>query len=133
MQKGDIRLDTTPMADTIFLLLIFFMISSSFAIQPGIKINLPKTVTSESQLKEELVLIIDEKAEMFLNDEPVLLEALGPMLKVAFARSKDRMLIIKADKEVKHGLVVHVMDIAKVNGAEKLAIATEKKMDERRQ
>jgi len=133
LQSRDVKVDNTPMADIIFLLLTFFMISSSFSIQPGIKINLPKTVTTESQLKEEMVLTLNVKGEMFLNNEPVSLESLGPMLKANLPRSRERMLVIKADKEVRHGLVVNVMDIAKANGAEKLAIATEKKMEKRRE
>jgi len=122
------RLDATPMTDVVFLLLIFFMLSTSFVVQPGIQVRLPKAVTSEIQLKKDLVLTITAENVLFLNEEPVTLDDLGEALQAAFAQRKDRLLIIKADQEVKHGLVVHAMDIAKLNGAERLAIATEPKL-----
>ena len=122
------RLDTTPMADTIFLLLIFFMLSTSFVVQPGIQVKLPKAVTSEIQLKKDLILTITAENILFLNEEPVTLDKLGEALEAAFAQRKDRILIIKADQEVRHGMVVQAMDIAKLSGADRLAIATEPKL-----
>jgi len=122
------RLDATPMADVVFLLLIFFMLSTSFVVQPGIQVRLPKAVTSEIQLKKDLILTITTENILFLNEEPVTLDGLGEALQAAFAQREDRLLIIKADQEVKHGLVVHVMDIAKLSGADRLAIATEPKL-----
>jgi len=123
------RLDATPMADIVFLLLIFFMLSTSFVVQPGIQVKLPKAVTSEIQLKKDLMLTITAENILFLNEEPVTLDKLGEALTAAFAQRKDRILIIKADQEVKHGFVVQAMDIAKLNGADRLAIATEPKLD----
>jgi len=122
------RLDATPMADTVFLLLIFFMLSTSFVVQPGIQVKLPKAVTSEIQLKKDLILTITAENILFLNEEPVTLDKLGEALEAAFAQRKDRILIIKADQEVRHGMVVQAMDIAKLNGADRLAIATEPKL-----
>lgn len=121
------RLDVAPMADVVFLLLIFFMLSTSFVVQPGIQIRLPKAVTSEIQLKKDLILTITAENILFLNEELITLDGLGEALQAAFAQRKDRILIIKADKEVKHGMVVQAMDIAKMNGADRLVIATEPK------
>jgi len=122
------RLDATPMADTVFLLLIFFMLSTSFVVQPGIQVKLPKAVTSEIQLKKDLILTITAENILFLNEQPVTLDKLGEALEAAFAQREDRILIIKADQEVRHGMVVQAMDIAKLNGADRLAIATEPKL-----
>ncbi|MFQ5867834.1 MAG: ExbD/TolR family protein [bacterium] len=122
------RLDIAPMADIVFLLLIFFMLSTSFVVQPGIQVKLPKAVTSEIQLKKDIVLTITAENIIFLNEQPVTLDELGEALKAAFAQRRDRILIIKADQEVKHGLVVQAMDIAKLSGADRLAIATEPKL-----
>jgi len=122
------RLDVAPMADVVFLLLIFFMLSTSFVVQPGIQVRLPKAVTSEIQLKKDLILTITTENVLFLNEEIVTLDELGEALQAAFAQRKDRILIIKADMEVKHGMVVQAMDIAKMNGADRLVIATEPKL-----
>jgi len=128
VKTSSTRLDATPMADTVFLLLIFFMLSTSFVVQPGIQVKLPKAVTSEIQLKKDLILTITAENILFLNEESVTLDKLGEALEGAFAQRKDRILIIKADQEVKHGMVVQAMDIAKLSGADRLAIATEPKL-----
>jgi biopolymer transport protein ExbD len=104
------------------------MLSTSFVVQPGIQVKLPKAVTSEIQLKKDLILTITAENILFLNEEPVTLDKLGEALEAAFAQRKDRILIIKADQEVRHGMVVQAMDIAKLSGADRLAIATEPKL-----
>ncbi|MCK4533181.1 biopolymer transporter ExbD [bacterium] len=127
--KVGFHLDPAPMTDVIFLLLIFFMLSSSFIVNQGIKIKLPKAIVSENQLQSNLVVTITKKNQIFLNAKKVSLENLPIQLKNALAKRKEKMLIIKADKDVLHGIVVQIMDIAKINGVEKLAIATEVKKD----
>jgi biopolymer transport protein ExbD len=127
--KVGFNLDPAPMTDVIFLLLIFFMLSSSFIVNQGIKIKLPKTVVSENQLQSKLVVTVTKKNQIFLNTKKVSLKNLPVQLKNALAKRKEKMLIIKADKDVLHGTVVQIMDIAKINGVEKLAIATEAKKD----
>ncbi len=125
--KVNFQLDPAPMTDVIFLLLIFFMLSSSFIINQGIKIKLPKTTVSKEQLENKLVLTITKKNKLFLNTKQVSIKNLPVQLKNALVNQKEKMLIIKADKDVLHGIVVEIMDIAKTNGVEKLAIATEAK------
>ena len=125
--KVNFQLDPAPMTDVIFLLLIFFMLSSSFIINQGIKIKLPKTTVSKEQLENKLVLTITKKTKLFLNTKQVSIKNLPVQLKNALVNQKEKMLIIKADKDVLHGIVVEIMDIAKTNGVEKLAIATEAK------
>ncbi len=127
--KVGFNLDPAPMTDVIFLLLIFFMLSSSFIVNQGIKIKLPKTVVSENQLQSKLVVTVTKKNQIFLNTKKVSLKNLPVQLKNALAKRKEKMLIIKADKDVLYGTVVQIMDIAKINGVEKLAIATEAKKD----
>ena len=129
LKQDDVHIDNTPMADTVFLLLIFFMISASFLIQSGISIKLPKTVSDNEQLKEELVLVIDSDEQMYLDNDKIDIKQLKLAISKKIRKVKDRQLVIKADKNVKHGFVVSVMDIAKNSGVDKLAIATEKKRD----
>ncbi len=127
LKRTNIGPDIGPMADIVFLLLIFFMLSSSFVIQPGIELNLPKTETSQPQLKDDMILIIDSEQKMHLDNEPVSVKQLGRAIKERLPHYKNKLLIIKADQDVKHGFVVKVMDIAKQNNVKKLAIATERK------
>lgn len=117
-------LDVTPMADMVFLLLIFFMLSSAFLIEPGIKLNLPKTKTAEIQAEQKLIISIKDTGEIFLNDREVTLENLERELRVILLSQKEKLVIIRADKDTKHGIVIKVLDKAKLAGCEKLAIAT---------
>ena len=120
-------LDVTPMADMVFLLLIFFMLSSAFLIEPGIKLKLPATKTAEIQSEKKLILSVKKTGEIFLNERPVRLEALEEELRLLLPLQTEKLLIVRADKESMHGIIVEVLDKAKLAGAEKLAIATEKK------
>lgn len=113
-----------PLIDVILLLLIFFMISSTFVVQPGIRINLPKASLAERKEIEDVTLILTENEILYLNNEKVAFSNLWGKLVDAFRRRPDFMLVIKADKEVPHGRVVEVMDIAKQAGVSRLAIAT---------
>ncbi len=117
--------DTTPMADIVFLLLIFFMLSSSFIVQPGIRLRLPKAVSSEIDLGRSVIVDISVAGSLFVNDAKVSMEELPQALSIALSAAKEKMAIIKADRKVPHGMVVKVMDMAKLSGAERLVIATE--------
>jgi len=113
------------MADIVFLLLIFFMLSSTFIIQPGLKIKLPSAVTSEVELTKNIVLNITEEGYIFLDDTPTNILELPSSLNAALSKQEEKVVIIKADESVRHGFIVKVMDVAKLSGAERLVIATE--------
>ncbi|MDI6640819.1 MAG: biopolymer transporter ExbD [Elusimicrobiota bacterium] len=117
-------LDVTPMADMVFLLLIFFMLSSAFLVEPGIKLKLPKTKTAEIQAEQKLIISIKDTGEIFLNDKKIVLENLERELRAILPLQKEKLVIIRADKNTKHGVVVEVLDRVKLAGCEKLAIAT---------
>jgi biopolymer transport protein ExbD len=119
-------IDLAPMTDMVFQVLLFFIISSSFVVEPGIKINLPKSQTSEIQIHQKMVITIDNNHQIFVDKKLVELKDLEKKIKLLLPYYKEKIVIIRADKTVPHGLVVEVMDKAKIAGAEKLAIATEK-------
>jgi biopolymer transport protein ExbD len=120
-------LNITPLIDVLFILIIFFVVSSTFLEQPGIKLELPKAQTGESQRVEKLVLYVSTDEKLFLNNTQIDIDALAERLQKLMPESSDRSLIINADKGVPHGFVVQVMDIARGNGVKKLIIATEQK------
>ena len=120
-------LDLTPLVDTVLNLLIFFMLSSSFAFQPGIRVRLPEAASKEEEPKQDVVLILTRDNRLYLNDEPLSLAELETRVREHLRNRHDGVVIIKADREVWHGRVVEVMDIAKSAGAVRLAIATEPK------
>ncbi|MEK6709663.1 MAG: biopolymer transporter ExbD [Nitrospinota bacterium] len=117
--------DTTPLIDTIFLLLLFFALSSSFVLQSGINVNLPRTVSAETPARKDLVVVIARDGRVFLNNDEVALDSLWGRLLEELRAQPEGVLIIRADQDVSHGAVVRVMDVAKQAGAARIAIATE--------
>ena len=121
----DAHLDITPIVDTVFNLLIFFALSLNFIVTPGIKVNLPESSTEEIvREKEEIVIVIKQGNEIFINNSSVSIEQLFLILSESAQRNRETLIIIQADQEVSHGRVVKVMDTAKRAGLTRLAIAT---------
>jgi biopolymer transport protein ExbD len=121
----------TPLVDTMLTLLIFVLLLGAFAIHPSIRVRLPEAASKEEEPKQDLALILTRDQRLYLNDDPVALDELAARLKERLRDRQDGVVIIKADKEVLHGRVVEVMDIAKSVGAVRIAIATEPKTLER--
>ncbi len=126
-QKKKAILNITPLIDVLFILIIFFTVSSTFLEQPGIKLQLPKAQSAEAQRTEKAVLFISKDSELFLGDAAVTLAQLPQKVRELMENRPEKTLIISADEKVPHGLVVNVMDIARANLVERLVISTEPK------
>lgn len=118
--------DMTPMVDCVFLLLIFFMISTAFIETPGLTIKLPEstkqTVTREPQ---EIKIYLDKEGNLFHKEQPLSLEQFKTLLQQTGSTAGQTTFLLLADREAKHGKVVQLMDLAQSAGIGKLAIATE--------
>jgi biopolymer transport protein ExbD len=110
--------------DVVFLLLIFLMVSSTFLEQPGIKLELPKADSAEVVDQKEFTLFVDKGGTLFLNNNQLDIEKLEEKLKEVLPEMKDGALILKADQNVTHGVVVRIMDSVKKSGVKKLVIGT---------
>ncbi len=117
-------INITSLIDVVFLLLIFFMVSTTFLEQPGISLDLPDAQSTVKTESNEVVLVISTEGEIYLDGGKVELEKLENQLKYKFKAQPDNVLILRADKDVSHGTVVKVMDIAKKIGIKKLVVAT---------
>lgn len=115
-------LDIAPLIDVVFQLLIFFMLTSSFIFQPGIKINLPKAVTSEVLAEESTIITITGENLIYLSGKVVTIKELNSELK-KITGSK-RPLLIKADRKASLGRVVEVWDTCRALGLSHVNIAT---------
>jgi biopolymer transport protein ExbD len=120
-----VGMSITPLVDTMLVLLIFVLLLGAFAIQPGIRVRLPEAASKEEETTQDLVLILTRDNRLYLNDDPLQLADLGGRLQERLRERSDGVVIVKADKDVLHGRVVEIMDIAKSAGAVRLAIATE--------
>ncbi len=118
------RLNIAPLIDVVFLLLIFFMLSSHFVTQPGIKITLPSAATAKLHPEEDIIISITEDSNLYLNEKLVTLENLLEQLEIEIIKTEKKTVIIKADEKIDLGLAVKVMDLARQAEAERLIIST---------
>lgn len=127
-KREDPRIDLTPMVDAVFLLLIFFMISTTFVDTSGIKVKLPQS-SSRTVLKkpEELKVYLSKQGNIFFMKKQVSLDRLRARLSSYRGKAKDMTFLLFADKDTLHGRVVQLMDVAREAGFRKLAIATEQR------
>lgn len=124
-RKRSLILNVTSLIDVMFILLLFFMVSTTFLDVPAIKLELPKAQNAEPVRQEPVVLYIDASGRLFLNDEPMDMALLGSALQNKFRDSADKAVILKADSRVSHGDVVGVMDVIKGAGAKRLVVSTQ--------
>ncbi|GAB4370121.1 MAG: biopolymer transporter ExbD [Calditrichia bacterium] len=115
----------SSLTDIVLLLLIFFLLSSSFIIQPGIKIQLPRTQTGAVHSEKSIYVTVTRTGSIYLNDSQIALGKLGAELRRFLISGEKQVVVIRADKEVKLDLAVQVMDICKAAGAERFLIATQ--------
>ncbi|MCM2285904.1 MAG: biopolymer transporter ExbD [Desulfobacula sp.] len=116
----------TSLIDIVFLLLIYFLLTTNFIVEEGITIKLPDAKASAPQIKQEITVTVDEEGRAYMADQEIPLDQLYTRIKDMIGKDKDRLVIIKADKTVILNKAVKVMDIAKAAGASRLSLATEK-------
>jgi len=105
--------ELTPMIDVVFLLLIFFMLSSSFVQISGITVSLPDAVKSSRSSVNKLVVSIDRKNKFYFNDLPMDWNMLKEQLQKCKLQWNANTVIIRADKLTKYGFVVKIMSLAR--------------------
>ncbi|MBN2231942.1 MAG: biopolymer transporter ExbD [Deltaproteobacteria bacterium] len=126
--RDDVQLDITPLVDVVFLLLIFFMLSTTLSINPGIKVDLPKSSAEQVKRKKVSVRVaIEASGRIYADGSRITVEQLSEFFAGQAKKDAETLVVIEADKKVYHGIVVAVMDAAKSAGLHKLAIATEPK------
>jgi len=122
------KIEIIPMIDTIFFLLVFFMLSSLALVKfNGLPVNLPQASTATKQQGKDLTITVDKQRRVYLNKKLVdvnnlaqaLADEIGPV-----ADASDEMVIINADLSVPHGLVVQCIDESRRAGITRFAIAT---------
>jgi biopolymer transport protein ExbD len=122
IEKG--MLDLTPLVNVFFLLFIFFLFTSSFIFQPGIKVSLPKAVTSEVIQQDNVVMTITRDDKVYLNEREISQDEIISNLKL-LAKAKTPLLI-KADSSASLGRIVEIWDMCRNEGVMQVNIATGK-------
>jgi len=122
LEHGLKQIDIAPLIDMVFQLLIFFMLTSSFIVQQGIRVNLPRAITSEITKQNQLQISISSENIIYLNERVVTIQELKDLLKNL--DRKDIPVLIKADRKALLGRVVEVWDILREAGLSHINIAT---------
>jgi len=116
----------SSLTDIVMLLLIFFLLTSQFVIQTGVKVKLPGSKTNEQTTSSKLVVTLTSSGGIYVGTEQTGIDALPSKLLALKNDSKEGNLIIRADKVVPVNLVIKVIDAARSSGLEKFTIVTEK-------
>ncbi len=129
--KEEPKVDLTSLIDVVFLLLIFFMVSTTFERESVLKVDLPEAsaVADREEMPESLELVIDGEGRMFLNDQRLLdsnAETIRAAMQQLAGENRTLPLILRADRLTPHHFVVTAMDVAAQMGFINLSIATDR-------
>jgi biopolymer transport protein ExbD len=122
LEHGLKQIDIAPLIDIVFQLLIFFMLTSSFIMQPGIKVNLPKAVTSEVVKNDNIEIMVSSESVVYLNGKVATMNELKKLFKQVAKRNQT--ILIKSDRRAPLGRVVEIWDLARDTGISQINIAT---------
>lgn len=122
-----VGINVTPMVDIVLVLLIIMMVSATYIVSQSLKVELPKTASSDDTVSKTHVVTITKDGQYLFNDKATNRGDLPALLRGAKAENKDLNLVITADEQARHGSVVGVIDLAKVEGITKFAINVEAK------
>ncbi len=116
------EINVTPLVDITLVLLIIFMVTTTYIVNPSIKVDLPKAVTGSDQTRTTLALTLTKEGQLYLNGEAADEARVRKQIADDLPRNPDLQAIIAADKIVPHGSVVHIIDLVKRAGVRKFAI-----------
>ena len=119
-----VTINLMPLIDVMLVLIIFLVLTTTFILAPGIKVDLPQGRSAERASETDAIVVIQQDGAVYFLDERVELPSLHAILSQAKQQRPGLRVVIRADKNVQHGRVVEVMDTAKAVGIERLAIAT---------
>ncbi len=119
--------DMTPMIDVVFQLIIFFLVSTTFAVLPGINLNLPESSTAESTSNLGITITCEKNGNMYFNDKKVSFKSLGEELSKFDTKKTKKAefpITIEADDLVTNGTIVRLFDVIRQNGYASINLRT---------
>jgi biopolymer transport protein ExbD len=123
-KKGQgIVINITSLIDVMFLLLIFFMVSSTFKNQPAIDLALPRSTTAQETALTPSVVYLTRDGRLFLDDTEIAEDDLGERLRQLQAASQEDRIVLRADEHAEHGAVVELIDLIKQSGFRRVSLA----------
>ncbi len=125
MDTDESEVNLTPMLDVVFIMLIFFIVTASFVKEAGIDITRPPAATAERKERGNILVAITENGQIWINKRQVDPRALRANIERLHAENPQGSVVIQADQNSKNGLLVQVMDAARLAGVNSVALAAE--------
>jgi len=126
--KPQATVDLVPMIDVVFQLVVFFMVSTTFIITPGIGLTFPASTTAEPVVMTKMVVTVKSREEIYLNQERINISQLGERLEQMGAGKDDpeveRTIILEGDKGAPYSLIIEVLDALRKNGFKDVNLKT---------
>jgi len=117
-------INIASLIDILFLLLLFFVVTSSFVEHPNIKLALPSASNAEASKFEGIIITISKEGRLFMGKQSIGVSELGAILRSRVTAVDDPVLVLRADREVAYGVVVAVMDVARGAGLKRITALT---------
>ena len=127
--QEDTELDMTPMLDIVFIMLIFFIVTTSFVKESGVTVSMPRAETASQQENTNIFIAITRQGEVWIDRRPVDPRSVRAIVARLHADNPEGSVIIQSDEEAATGILVDVMDQVRLAGVEGIAIAADKKSE----
>ena len=124
-KQKDMGIEMGPLMDIVFILLIFFVVTSSFTRETGVDVTKPQAQSASQLEKENLLIAITRAGTIHMNERQVDLASLQDILKQSLAKAPDREAVVIADKGSETGVLVQVIDMCNLAGVKKVSIAAQ--------
>ena len=120
-----VGINVTPMVDVVLVLLVIMMVSATYIVSQSLKVELPKAASSDESVASIAAVTVAKGGGFYFNDEAVDEKSLVKKLHETVAKNPETNLIVRGDTNARHGDVVHVIDLAKLEGITRFAINVE--------
>ena len=125
-EQDDTEVNLTPMLDVVFIMLIFFIVTASFVKEAGIDVSRPDAATAERKERGNILVAISESGQIWIDKRHVDIRAVRANIERMAAENPQGSVVIQADENSKNGILVQVMDAARLAGVEQVSIAAER-------
>ncbi len=119
-------INVTPLVDVMLVLLVIMMVSATYIVSQTLKVDLPRAASSEGGAASVAAVTVMADHRLFLNKQPVTDGELAERLRGMVAADKTMTLVVSADEKADHGVVVHVLDVARLEGISSFAVNVER-------
>ena len=116
-------IDLTPMLDIVFIMLIFFIVTSSFIKEAGITVQTPSADTAENQPRGNILIAVDANGEIWIDRQQVDIRSVRAAVERMRVGQPDSSVVVQADRDARSGLVIRIMDQVRLAGVEDVALA----------